>query len=84
MFIGLDIGRFAGLGGPEDSRRELRQLGVSYPAAPVPDIQTVQGLQVVALPSSYFITRDGRISKKWTGILNKAKLTELVEKLLLE
>lgn len=82
MFIGLDIGRFAGLGGPEDSKRELRQLGVTYPAAPVPDIQSVQALRVQGLPSTYFITPDGRISKMWVGTLNEAKLIELVEQLL--
>jgi cytochrome c biogenesis protein CcmG/thiol:disulfide interchange protein DsbE len=82
LFFGLDVGQFAGLGGPEDSRRELRSLGVTYPAAPAPDIAAVQGLQVRALPSTYFIDRDGAINKQWVGILNEKKLTELVEELL--
>lgn len=84
LFFGLDVGQFAGLGGPEDSRRELRSLGVTYPAAPAPDIAAVQGLQVRALPSTYFIARDGAVNKQWVGILNEAKLTELVELLLRE
>jgi len=84
LVFGLDIGQFAGLGGPQDSKRQLRQLRVTYPAAPAPDIAALQGLQVQALPSTYFITREGRISKKWVGILNEAKLTELVEQLLRE
>ena len=42
LFFGLDVGRFAGFGGPEDSKRELRELGVTYPAGPVPDIETVK------------------------------------------
>lgn len=82
VFLGLDVGQFAGLGGPEDSRRELRRLGITYPAAPASDIGALQGLQVQALPSTYFITPRGTIYKRWVGNLDEAKLTELVEELL--
>jgi len=82
LFFGLDVGRFAGYGGPEDSRRTLRSLGITYPAAPAPDISAVQGLQVQALPSTYFITADGVVYKSWVGTLNREKLTDLIEELL--
>ena len=82
VFFGLDVGRFAGFGGPEDSKRELRRLGVTYPAAPVPDIETVRRLRVLGLPSTDFITPDGKVIRNWTGILNEEKLTELVEDLI--
>jgi thiol-disulfide isomerase/thioredoxin len=82
LIFGLDVGRFAGLGGPEDSKRELRRLGITYPAAPAPDIAAVQGLQVQVLPSTYFVARDGTVFKKWVGALNEGKLRELVEELL--
>lgn len=82
LFFGLDVGRFAGLGGPETSRRELRELGATYPAAPVPDIETIRKLEVRGLPSTDFYMADGKVATKWVGTLNAAKLTELVEKLL--
>ena len=82
LFFGLDVGRFGGYGGPEDSMRELRQLGVTYPAAPVPDTETLQRLRVLGLPSTDFITPGGEVHKNWTGILNESKLKELVEELL--
>ena len=82
LFFGLDVGRFSGFGGPEDSKRELRRLGVTYPAAPVPDLQTAQRLRVRGLPSTDFITPEGKVLRNWTGILNAAKLTELVEDLI--
>lgn len=82
LFFGLDVGRFAGFGGPEESKRELRRLGVTYPAAPVPDLKTVQDLRVIGLPSTDFITPNGKVVRNWTGILNQAKLEELVENLL--
>lgn len=82
LFFGLDVGRFAGLGGPDESVMELGRLGVTYPAAPVPDIETVQRLRVRGLPSTDFITPEGKVIRNWTGILNESKLTELVEDLL--
>ena len=82
LFFGLDVGGVAGFGGPSDSKKELRRLGVTYPAAPVPDLQTAQELQVRGLPSTEFITPDGKVNRKWVGVLNEAKLSEIVEALL--
>ena len=82
LFFGLDVGRFSGFGGPEVSKKELRELGVTYPAAPVPDVDTVRNLRVLGLPSTDFITPDGKIIRNWTGTLNESKLTEFVEDLL--
>ena len=82
LFFGLDVGRFAGFGGPEDSKRELRRLGVTYPAGPVPDVDTVRNLGVRGLPSTDFITPDGKVIRNWTGVLNESKLSELVEDLI--
>ena len=82
LFFGLDVGRFAGFGGPEDSERELRELGITYPAGPVPDLETIRTLGVRGLPSTDFITPDGNVITNWIGILNESKLTELVEALI--
>ena len=82
LFFGLDIGRFAGFGGPEVSKRQLQSLGVTYPAAAVPNQQTMQGLRVQGLPTTEFITSEGIVVKSWTGQLNEAKLTEMIESLL--
>lgn len=82
LFFGLDVGGFAGFGGPEESKKELERLGVTYPAAPAPDFNAIMRLQVKALPSTDFISPDGTVRKNWTGSLNEAKLTQLVEELL--
>ena len=47
-----------------------------------PDIRTIQRLRIRELPSTDFITPDGDVHRNWTGILNEAKLTELVDGLL--
>ena len=83
LFFGLDVGGFAGFGGPEESKKELKRLGVTYPAAAAPDFNAIVRLQVKALPSTDFIDLDGNIQNNWTGSLNGAKLAQLVEELLI-
>lgn len=82
LFVGLDIGRFfPGFGGPETSKQELKELGVTYVAGTPATVQTVSDLEVQGLPSTMFITRSGKVQRKWVGTLNQSKLTELVEDL---
>ena len=81
LFFGMDIVPFAGFGGPEESKRELLELGITFPAGPVPDMETTRNLKFRALPTMDFITPDGTIQRQWTGTLDEAKPTELVENL---
>ncbi len=83
LFVGLDVGRFfPGFGDQARSKLELRRLGVTYPAGTPPSVDVVQQLGVPGLPATQFITPDGKLHRQWVGILNEAKLTELVEELL--
>ncbi len=82
LFFGLDVGGFAGFGGPEESKKELQALGITYPAAQAPDFNVIMRLQVKALPSTDFIGADGTIKRSWTGAIGPADLTDLVEDLL--
>ena len=82
LFLGLDVGRFFGFGDQEDSKRELTELGITYAAGTVDSIETAYKLKVLGLPTTVFVTPAGKIQKKWVGVLNESKLTELVEDLL--
>ena len=82
LFLGLDVGRFFGFGDQEDSKRELSELGITYAAGTVDSIETAYKLKVLGLPSTVFVTPDGKVQNKWVGILNESKLTELVEELI--
>jgi thiol-disulfide isomerase/thioredoxin len=82
LFIGLDVGRFWGFGNQSDSKRELQELGVTYVAGTPETAEDALELKVLGLPSTLFITSDGTIQRKWVGVLNEAKLTEIVEELL--
>lgn len=82
LFLGLDVGPFVGLGTNQEGHRLLDELSVTYPAGTVSDPDLVRAYRLVGMPSTYLITPDGLIATQWTGLLNQAKLTELVEKLL--
>lgn len=83
LFVGLDVGRFfPGFGDQEISKRELKRLGITYLAGTPLSVEAVRQLQVRGLPSTMFLTPEGKVYKQWIGILNEEKLIELVEDLL--
>ena len=80
--IGVDIGPFIGLGSRDDGRTLLRALGITFPAGTTFDIRTVRNYEILGMPTTVFITPDGRIWKKHTGLLTRAQMTAFVEELL--
>jgi thiol-disulfide isomerase/thioredoxin len=82
LLVGLDVGPFVGLGSREQGQALLKELGVTYPAGTTFDAEVVRNYNVLGMPSTYFIKPNGELFRTWTGLLNKKKLTELVEELL--
>ncbi|MCY4484943.1 MAG: TlpA disulfide reductase family protein [Spirochaetaceae bacterium] len=82
LMLGIDLGPFTGLGNSDQGRALLSELGVSYPAGTTEDADVVAHFQVLGMPTTLFVTADGGVVAKWTGILTKEKLVEHVEELL--
>ena len=82
VVLGLDVGPFTGLGSLQDGIELLDEIGVTYPVGTTPDPETVQQYRVLGMPSTYFITPDGEIFKKWSGALNKDTLVRVTEDML--
>ena len=80
--IGVDLGRYMNLGSEQDAQNLLSDLGVTYPAGYTADDQVLQNYRVLGLPTTVFINADGQIHRKWDGVLNLEKLTELTEEML--
>ena len=80
--IGVDLGQFMNLGSQEDAQNLLADLGVTYPAGYTADDQVLQNYRVLGLPTTVFITAEGQIHRKWDGVLNLEKLTEIAEEML--
>lgn len=80
--IGVDLGQFLGLGSQEDAKKLLAELGVSYAAGFTEDGSVVESHRVLGLPTTIFVTPEGGLHKKWDGVLNQAKLSEIADEML--
>ena len=80
--FGLDIGPFIGLGSIEDGKTLMKQLGVTYPTGTTLDPEIIREHPPLGMPTTLFITPDGDVYKRWTGLLTKDKLGELTAELL--
>ena len=82
LLFGLDVGPFVGLGSREDGQALLKELGVTYPAGTTFDARVVGDYQLLGMPTTFFIKPNGEIFERWTAIITKPKLKELVDGLL--
>ena len=82
IFFGLDVGPFQYLGTRDQGRHLLKILDITYPSGSTESGQVVQDYEISSMPTTYFITADGEIQRKWAGLLNEEKLVDLVEELL--
>jgi thiol-disulfide isomerase/thioredoxin len=80
--VGVDVGTFTGLGNEEQGRALLQEIGATYPAGTTDNAEVMRAYQVIGMPTTLFITPDGEIAERWTGLLTKDKMVELVEELL--
>lgn len=80
--IGVDIGPFIGLGSQEDGKALLRELKITFPAGATPDARPVAAYQILGMPTTAFITADGKILRKYTGLLTRGQMDTFVAELL--
>lgn len=69
VLSGVDIGPFIGLGSRDDATALLRTPKITYPAGTTFDVRTIRNYEVLGMPTTVFITTDGRILRKYTGLL---------------
>jgi len=77
-FFGLDMGQYTGLGSPDDAKKLLRELNITYPAGTTDIKEVLDAYQVRGLPTTFFINTEGKIVERWSGQLSGDKLAELV------
>ena len=82
LVVGVDLGQFFRLGSQDDAQALLNELGVTYPAGYTDDPSIVRELLITGLPATLFITADGALHRKWTGVLNESRLTEIADEML--
>jgi thiol-disulfide isomerase/thioredoxin len=57
------------------------ELGVTYPVGTTSDATVMQRFQVLGMPTTTFITSQSQIIRQWTGSLDEAATTELIDEL---
>lgn len=82
LLVGLDVGPFTNLGTSRHGQSLVQELDITYPTGTTDDATIVQDYQLLGMPTTVFITPEGKIVRRWTGVLNAEKLSELVVELL--
>ena len=82
LLLGIDVGEFTNLGGREEARELLNELGVTYPAGYTEDPSVMQNYRVLGMPSTIFIDGGGNIVRYWNGVINEEGLREHTEAML--
>jgi len=80
--IGIDIGPFIGLGSRDDGRALLRELKITFPAGTTMVAAPVRAYRIAGMPTTIFITPDGKIFKRYTGMLTRRQMKTFVDELL--
>ncbi len=76
ILVGIDLGRFTGLGSVDNAKTLLDELDITYPAGYTTDNTVISGYKVLGIPATVFIDADGAIFRVWGGALNADKLRE--------
>ena len=80
--VGVDIGAFTMMGTEEQGQALLEELQAFYPAGGLLDAKFVEEHGISGVPTTIFLDRQGRLHRKWTGLLPRSKLMEIVQELL--
>jgi thiol-disulfide isomerase/thioredoxin len=74
IFVGVDVGPFTGLGNHDDAQRLLQELGIRYPAAYAVDNAPLRPYGVRAMPTTVYLSADGKIQATTNGIVREEQL----------
>lgn len=70
--------------GEEEARRLVGETGVTYPLAWDREGEIFETFGVFGMPSTFFISRDGRVVGRHTGLLTEETLRQEIDELLLD
>lgn len=82
ILFGLDVGPYTGLGSQEDGIALMKEMGVTYPVGFSPESSVVREYEILGMPTTVFLTADGRVVAKHTGLLIEEQLREQVRALI--
>jgi hypothetical protein len=82
LLLGVDVGRFSGLGSRRDAQNLLDELRITYPAGSTNKRNIMRDYQVVSMPTTVFIDSNGEVFRRWSGALNRDILRQITDQML--
>ena len=80
--IGVDVGSFVGLGSRDDGRALLRELKITFPAGTIVSADGFRRYGILGMPTTFFITANGKILRRYTGMLTRDQMNTFIGELL--
>ena len=82
MVLGLDVGSFTGLGDRQESINFLRTIDLTYPIGQPTSADIIRDYEVLGMPTTVFVYRNGTIMRTWTGAITGNKIREITQELI--
>ena len=82
LLVGLDVGRFLGLGTQREALALLEELDITYPAGTPPNAAALNNYAISGLPATVFFGRDGEVARIWAGAIREDQMESIVGGLL--
>ena len=84
MVLGLDVGLFTGLGERQQSIEFLDSSGLTFPTGYPASDGIIRDYEVVGMPTTVFVNRNGTIMRTWTGAITGSKIREITQELIVK
>jgi thiol-disulfide isomerase/thioredoxin len=81
LFLGVDVGPFVGLGGRQDAKDLIAELGVTYPNGWTFNSRALKDYEIRGIPVTWFFSGDGTVHRVWNGAIPEADLAEITGEL---
>ncbi len=82
LFLGLDTGKFSGLGTRSSAFALMEELDITYPIGAPYARAALDNYGVQGFPTTVFFDSDGKVSRKWDGAMFEPQLKEFVQEIL--
>jgi len=82
LLLGVDVGRFTGLGSRSDAVDLLNELGITYPTVYVESDNLIREYNVFGMPTTVFMTASGDVVSQKSGFLSGGELRDRTQEML--
>ena len=82
MVLGLDVGSFTGLGDRQQSIDFLDSAGLTFPTGYPASDGIIRDYEVLGMPTTVFVYRNGAIMRTWTGAITGHQIREITQELI--